>query len=76
MTVTIHVPPERRAALESQAKARGMSIEAWLLDLAEQAVSAPEAENTNLVEVCAQISGLAEDVQFDRNSSAGRTVEL
>jgi hypothetical protein len=41
MTVTIELPPEREAALKVQAQALGLSIEQWLLRLAEQAGPAP-----------------------------------
>jgi len=41
MTVTIELPPEREAALKVQAQALGLSIEQWLLRLAEQAGAAP-----------------------------------
>jgi hypothetical protein len=36
MTVTIELSPEREAALKAQAQARGLTIEQWLLELAEQ----------------------------------------
>lgn len=36
MTVTIELSAEKEAALRAQAQARGLSIEQWLLDLAEQ----------------------------------------
>ena len=36
MTVTLELSPERKAALTAQAQTRGMSLEQWLLELAEQ----------------------------------------
>ncbi len=43
MTVTIELPPERAAALKAQARARGLSLEQWLLDLAcQHAPAEPE----------------------------------
>ena len=36
MTVTIELSPEKEAALNAQAHARGLTIEQWLLELAEQ----------------------------------------
>jgi hypothetical protein len=36
MTVTIELTPEREVALQAQAQARGLTIEQWLLELAEQ----------------------------------------
>ena len=36
MRLTIELPSEKEAVLKAQAEARGMSIEEWLLQLAEQ----------------------------------------
>jgi hypothetical protein len=41
MTVTIHVPPEKEEALKAQAQALGMSVEQWLLRLAEREAGEP-----------------------------------
>jgi hypothetical protein len=38
MTVTLHLPPEKEAAFEAHARARGLSVEEWILELAEQSV--------------------------------------
>ena len=38
MTLTIELSPEREAALQAQARALGLSIEEWLLYVAEQHV--------------------------------------
>ena len=38
MTVTLNLPPEKEAAFEAQARARGLSVEQWMLELAEQSV--------------------------------------
>jgi hypothetical protein len=38
MTVTLEIPAEREAAIQAAALARGMSVEAWLVELAEQSV--------------------------------------
>jgi hypothetical protein len=37
MTVTIELSPDREAAFRAQAQAAGLSVEQWLLRLAEQA---------------------------------------
>ncbi len=41
MTVTINLPPEKEAALKAQARAHGLSVEEWLLVLAEHAAGEP-----------------------------------
>ena len=50
MTLTIDLSPEREAALKAQAAARGLTVEQWLLQLAEQSGSIPalkqEAQDT------------------------------
>jgi len=38
MTLMIELSPEKEAALKVQAEARGLTIEQWLLQLAEQQV--------------------------------------
>ena len=35
MTLTLELPPERKAALKTQAESRGMSVEARLLEMTE-----------------------------------------
>ena len=43
MTVKIELSPEKEAALKAQAEARGLTVEQWLLTLAEQSGSLPLA---------------------------------
>jgi hypothetical protein len=38
MTVTLNLPPEKEAAFKAQARARGLSLEQWMLELADQSV--------------------------------------
>jgi hypothetical protein len=38
MTITLNLPPEKEAAFEAQARARGLSVEQWMLELADQSV--------------------------------------
>jgi hypothetical protein len=50
MTLTLELSPEREAALQAQAQARGMSLEQWLLELAEQfapSISTAHLQKTN-----------------------------
>jgi hypothetical protein len=39
MTVILELPPEREATLQAQARARGLTVQQWLLQLAEQSSS-------------------------------------
>jgi hypothetical protein len=38
MTVALDLPPEKEAAFKAQAQARGLSLEQWMLEVAEQSV--------------------------------------
>ena len=38
MTVTLDLSPEKEAAFKAQAQARGLSIEQWMLEVADQQV--------------------------------------
>jgi hypothetical protein len=38
MTVTLNLPPEKEAAFKAQAQARGLSIEQWMLEVADKYV--------------------------------------
>ena len=38
MTVTLILPPEKEAAFQAQAQARGLTVEQWMLELADQSV--------------------------------------
>ena len=85
MTITLEIRPEVQAALARQAAVRGRALEAHAASLLEEAVHLP-AEQTkgktenrtgqSLVEVCAMVRGLTDDVDFSRNPSTGRPVDL
>jgi hypothetical protein len=38
MTVTLNLPPEKEAVFTAQARARGLSLEQWMLEVADQYV--------------------------------------
>ena len=38
MTVILQLPPEREAAYRTQADARGLSVEQWLLEMADKSI--------------------------------------
>ena len=87
MTITVDIRPEIQAELARQAAARGSAIEAYAASLLEQAVevsaeplTATEKQNRegrkSLEEVFEMVRGLADDVDFSRNPSMGRPVDL
>jgi hypothetical protein len=50
MTVTLNMPLEKEAALQAKAQARGMSLEQWMMEIAEQYVqpaSIADLQKTN-----------------------------
>ena len=83
MTITVDIRPEFQAELARQAASRGSAIEAYAASLLEEAIQVPAETSTsaekgrkNLVEVCAMVRGLTDDLDFSRNPSTGRPVDL
>jgi hypothetical protein len=87
MTITVDIRPELQAELARQAASRGSAIEDYAASLLEEAVHLPSGTSTHaqkrrregrksLVEVCAMVRGLTDDVDFSRNPSTDRPVEL
>jgi len=66
MNVTIEIPEDRAARFQKKAQARGLTVDRWLLELAEQ--NAPELPvqepKRSLADVCAKVRGLADDLDF------------
>jgi hypothetical protein len=85
MTITLEFRPEVQAELARQAAVRGRALEAHAASLLEEAVHLPieqikgNTENRtgqSLVDVCGMVRGLTDDVDFSRNPSMGRPVDL
>jgi plasmid stability protein len=83
MTITVDLTPEVQAELVRQAAARGRAVEAYAASLLAEAVHLPEQAPGNverrkksLVEVCAMVRGLTDDLDFSRDQSTDRPVEL
>ena len=78
MNVIIEIPDERAASFQKQAQARGLTVDRWLLELAEQNAPAipVAASKATLVEIFAKVRGLADDLDFSRDPSPGRDVVL
>jgi hypothetical protein len=76
VTVKLDLKPEVEAALLAQAHARGLSLEAYLNQVLENATSAKRpAGRKNLAQLFAEspLKGLA--LSFDRNPDVGRPVK-
>ena len=79
MKVTIEIPDNRAAWILELAQDRGLTVERWLLELAEQNAPPPslkESPKPTLAEVCAKVRGMADDLDFGRDPSPGRDVKL
>ena len=87
MTITVDITPEVKAALARQAAAQGREVESYAASLLEEAVHPTAGAVTNpekrkreggksLVEVCAMVRGLTDDVDFSRKPDTGRPVDL
>jgi hypothetical protein len=87
VTITIDITPEVKAALARQAAAQGREVESYVAGLLAEAVQ-PTAEavtdpkkrkrdgGRSLVDVCAMVRGLTDDVDFSRDPDTGRPVDL
>jgi hypothetical protein len=69
MNVTIEIPEDRAARFQKQAQARGLTLDRWLLELADQnAPAAPtDKPKRTFADVCAKVRGLADDLDFSRD---------
>jgi len=76
VNLTLEIPDEAAIRFRKQAEARGLTVDRWLLELAEQ--NAPEAARPqrSFVEACASIRGLADDLDVTRDRSPGRDIAL
>ena len=82
MSMTIELSAEEEATYKAQALAEGLTLEQWLKKVAndhvhpargQQPITAPQS---NLADVCAKVRGLADDLDFSRDPSTGRSVDL
>ena len=82
MSIVIDIKPEVKAELSRQAAAHGRAVESYAASLLEEAVHLPAAQpdaahpHKSLEEVFEAIRGLADDIDFSRNPSTGRPVDL
>jgi len=87
MTITVELRPEVRAEIARRAASHGREVEAYAASLLEDAVDLPATASRgartqrregakSLVEVCAMVKGMTDDLDFNRNPSTDRPVEL
>ena len=73
MTV-IELPDDIAAVLKAKAASQNLNLEDWLRQQA--GADTAEPSGTNLDAMFAKARGLADDIDFSRNASAARPVEL
>jgi len=76
MNLTLEIPEEAALRFKKQAEARGLTVDRWLLELAEQNAPLAAPPERGFAEVCASIRGLADDLGVTRDPSPGRNVFL
>jgi hypothetical protein len=77
MNVTIEIPEDAAARFQKQAESLGLTVDRWLLELAERnaPVTAGEAPSKRcFVEICSKIRALADDLDLSRDPSPGRDI--
>jgi hypothetical protein len=81
VSITVDIKPEVQAELARQAASCGTGVEAYAASLLEEAAHLPagarqHSQGKSLREVFEAVSGLADDVDFSRNPSADRPINL
>lgn len=78
MTITVDIRPEIQAELARQAASHGRAIEAYAASLLEEAINLPvgTSRGRSLREVFEAVRGLADDIDFSRNPSTGRSIDV
>jgi hypothetical protein len=76
MNLTLEIPDEAALRFRKQAEARGLTVDRWLLELAEKNAPAAAPPERSFAEACASIRGLADDLEVIRDRSPGRDVFL
>jgi hypothetical protein len=76
MTIEIHQPELESLISQQMASGRFQDVEDVLLHALRSAPILKPAPNRSLVEVCAMVRGLMDDVDFSRNASTDRPLEL
>lgn len=79
MNLTIDISPTELAAYTAQARAEGLRMDEWLKKLANERALRPKPIGISgdaLIEVCNKVRGLIDDLDFSRNRSTARPLDL
>ncbi len=76
MNLTIEIPDDRAERYRRVAQRRGMTVDRWMLEIAEHEAAVAGIGTTpklTLAEVFAKARGLADDVDFSRDPPEQRS---
>lgn len=79
MQLTVDIPDDRAATFRRLAQSRGLPVDRWMLEIAEheaEILGVGSKSRSTLAEVFAKVRGVADDVDFDRDPSPGRDIDL
>ena len=79
MSVTLHLSPEKEAALKAQAQAQGLTIEEWLTRLVYRAAGEPQQVSTkfsNLSDLLLNSPFAGANLDLERSQDYPRSVEM
>lgn len=81
MTITLDLQPEIEQGLLTQAQARGVSPTDYVREIVSREAhvskaAAPPRTGQDLVDICARVRGLADELNITRDFSPGRPVDL
>ena len=77
MNLRIEIPEDQAARFRKEAQARGLTLDRWLLELAEQNSPREAASGTgSFAALCAKVRELTEDLEITRDASISRDIVL
>ena len=79
MSVTINLPPDKEEAIKAKAQADGLSVEEWLLNLAERATAKSVASQRpfdNLSDLLLNSPFAGANLNLERSQDCPRSIEI
>ena len=78
MTLTLNLSPDKEEALKTQAQNHGLTVEAWLLELAERALPEPRTKQKfeNLSDLLLNSPFAGSNLSLDRAQDMPRSVNV
>ena len=81
MSITLDLQPEIEQGLLAQARAKGVSLTDYVQEIVAREAHVPKPSASvrtgqELIDACASVRGLADDLDIARNPSTGRPVDF